>query len=75
MSNLNLRFNANEYVRSHGKNPRGRGIWAFAEVQTNGTGDPIFTPRSMTLTAAKTWFREYLKAQGVTGVFEIKVCP
>ena len=75
MNTLNLIYCTRDYIRSHGKAPKGYGRWAFAERFCNGEGDPIFAPRSMTLTEAKKWFRAHLQEQGVTGEFDIVVCP
>lgn len=41
-----VRFSNNEYVRSHGRDPRGTGVWAFRFDNDN---EPYFTgPKSLT---------------------------
>ena len=56
-------FNTDEYVRSHGRDPKGTGQWAFRIMGTDGLGswttlaDPWFAPCS-TLTAAKKAAKE-----------------
>jgi hypothetical protein len=45
------RFDTADYFRSHGKQPRGTGCWAFAP---NTTGEWDFSP-SMTFSEAKAW--------------------
>ena len=75
MPALNLIFCNRSYIRSHGAAPKGFGRWAFAEITCSGEGEPVFAPRSMTLTEAKKWFRAYLLEQGVSGEFDIAVCP
>lgn len=51
-------FETDAYVRSHDKQPRGRGSWAFGYADASGTEElTVFSPGSMTLTEAKRWFR------------------
>lgn len=71
---LTLEFCTTEYRFAHGRNPSGRGRWAFAEKTGAGDGEPIFAPSLMTLTEAKKWFRSHLVSQGITGFFRINVC-
>ena len=68
---LELEFSTTSYEFSHGRKPKGFGMWAFQE----GRGPEIFTPTSMTLTDAKKWLRQSLVAQGVQGYFVVTVCP
>lgn len=75
MTALKLTYCTAAYIRSHGAAPKGYGRWAFAERTCNGEGEPIFAPHSMTLTDAKKWLRANLLEQGITGEFEIVVCP
>ena len=75
MTALKLIYCNRAYIRSHGKAPKGYSRWAFAERTCNGEGEPIFAPYSMTLTEAKKWFLAHLIEQGITGEFDIVVCP
>ena len=75
MTTLTLYFDTRDFQRSHGKAPRGHGRWAFAERLPNGTGPEYFAPHSMTLTEAKRWFKDHLLSLGVSGEFDIIVCP
>ena len=49
-----VRFDTSDFVRVHGKAPRGTGAWAFAP---NTTGQWMFSP-CMSFTDAKAWARE-----------------
>ncbi len=55
-----INFNNSAYIRSHGRNPKGRGSWAFADNPNPDTNTIVFSPGNMTLTEAKRWFRQYL---------------
>lgn len=59
-----ITFDNIEYIKAHGKNPTGRGSWAFS-VDRRGQNDVLFSP-SMTLTDAKKWAKAELAAAGVT---------
>lgn len=68
-----MQFDTAQYVRSHGKPPKGRGSWAFefdTWIDSEGvdhfeahfeTAEPetvlVFSPGSMLLTEAKAWFK------------------
>lgn len=78
MTKLNLDFSTREYVNSHGRAPKGRGRWAFAEILCSGKLDidrAIFVPDTMTLSEAKRWVRLFLAAQEVTGDFTLAILP
>lgn len=63
------RFYTNEYKRSHGKEPRGWGQWAFAF----GFDDsPVFAPGPQSFTVARNWAR--IEAR-VRGVDHVRVLP
>lgn len=47
-------FDSTDYARSHGKLPRGTGVWAFSP---NSTGEWVFSP-TMSYSAAKRWAQE-----------------
>lgn len=50
-----LRFDTTEFRASHGREPRGRGVWAFRPAgSTHRADEPLFAP-SGTLTEAKAW--------------------
>ena len=49
-------FDTSEFCLSHGREPRGRGSWAFAFGRQARVEEVIFSP-SMTYTEAKRWFR------------------
>ncbi len=52
-------FCTRSFVRSHGKQPKGFGVWAF-----DVGGEWHFTPRAMTFTDAKAWIRPVAQAAG-----------
>jgi len=60
---MTIQFDTADYRRSHGKQPKGRGRWAF-DIQ----GDWHFTPRAMTFTEAKQWAAEQARAVGASTV-------
>lgn len=49
---MTAKFDTAEYVRSHGRAPRGTGTWAFRPA---GATEWTFTP-CMSYTDAKRWF-------------------
>ena len=71
-----VRFDNSPFVRSHGKEPKGRGSWAF---QIDGLRDARieFSP-SMTLAEARRWMAERVQAmpacEGVAQVW-VNVLP
>lgn len=57
------------YRFSHGKAPRGFGVWAFGYYQSGGQV-AVLTPHAMKFAEAKRWVaREY------PGVFDFEVLP
>ena len=57
---MRYEFSTIHYERAHGKQPRGRGWWAFM------VGDEVvFAPGAMTLAAAKKWLVDDLKSKGI----------
>lgn len=77
-----VNFTTSEYVRSHGKQPKGWGVWAFA-YEAAEKGAPVagvyFTPRAMSYTeakaAAKAEFQRTAAAAGYTGAVSVSVQP
>lgn len=62
------------FVRSHGKNPSGRGSWIFCASRTEiaftddvNAASLVIAPHSLTLTEAKRWMAE----QGNTGLWAV----
>lgn len=54
---MKTEINTSQYVRSHGKQPKGTGCWAF------GIRDKVvFAPTLMSLTDAIKWARGQAKA-------------
>lgn len=67
-------FNTREYERSHGRQPKGRGSWAF---RVYGEQQIYFSP-SMTLADARKWVKakilqEHDAALKEGGVNEVEV--
>lgn len=78
MSKLTIHFDNRYFENSHGKTPKGRGRWIFAEILHNGQTDDanmIEAPCTMTLGEAKKWLKSHLADQGVTGDFDVAVLP
>jgi hypothetical protein len=66
-------FDTRPFVRSHMKEPRGRGSWAFS---IDG-GEAIFSP-SMTLAEARRWVRgkvAEVAPAGFDGCVAVQVLP
>lgn len=63
-----------QFIRSHGKAPKGRGSWAFQIEKTHG---PFFSP-SMTLTQARKWAEtkaRELAPEGFSGSVLVETLP
>lgn len=50
-------FDTTPFVRSHNKQPKGLGSWAFAPEADSDVNDMYFSP-SLTYTEAKKWFKK-----------------
>jgi hypothetical protein len=63
---MNIRFSPHPYVASHGRNPSGRGSWAFSLMRNpaNVLTQVFFAPGGLTLTEAKTHARSWAAAEG-----------
>lgn len=57
-----IEFSTTRYEFSHGRKPRGRGMWAFEYTPRGQTQERIiFAPGNMTLTEAKTFIAPLLE--------------
>lgn len=58
-------ISSGNYVRSHGKTPRGRGLWAlelaFAFADGGDEAQLVFAPTRSTLTDAVKWAKKVAK--------------
>lgn len=61
-----VEFSTNAYVRSHGREPRGRGCWAFFPAGKTDIADAVFVAGQNTLTEAKKIAANHFAANGVT---------
>ena len=61
-----VEFSTAEYVRSHGREPRGRGCWAFFPFGKSDIADAVFVAGQNTLTEAKKIAAHHFAANGVT---------
>ncbi len=57
---------ASKYVRAHGKQPKGNGMWGF-EIK----GQEVFTPTAMDYTAAQKWAKEEGKKLNAITVYTL----
>ena len=55
---VRLDFDTSPYFRSHLREPRGRGSWAFGFTPNPPIEQVVFAPGSMTLSEAKAWMRQ-----------------
>jgi len=46
-----------KFENSHGKAPKGRGMWGFNVRDFNGNVDLRFAPHPMTFTEARRWIK------------------
>ncbi|MES2814484.1 MAG: hypothetical protein V4720_06280 [Pseudomonadota bacterium] len=54
---MRVTFNSDAYQRSHGKAPRGEGMWGFGiETAAPEVEETLWSP-NLSLTAAKAWAR------------------
>lgn len=60
---MTVEFDTRDYVRSHGKQPKGWGRWAF-----DFDGEWCFTPTAMNYAEAKAWVAEKARAAGARRV-------
>jgi len=62
--NEGIYVNPSKYIRAHGKNPTGSGVWAF-EI----AGKEEMTPKAMSYTDAKKWAEDMAKEKKVDTVY------
>jgi hypothetical protein len=62
-----IQVNTSRYERSHGKKPRGVGMWAFYFDRVGG--DPIFAPSVMQYSDAVNWAKEQSKEAGKSTIY------
>ncbi len=74
---MSYQFSSNQYMRSHGKEPRGKGYWFFAVIdRKNGEETFIWEAQIFgTLTEAKRKATAEAKAAGVPNFSTITICP
>jgi hypothetical protein len=60
---MTVRFDTSEFFRSHCRQPKGRGCWAFCFDNSN---EPRFAPGSMSFAEAKVWAKAVAKLHGHT---------
>jgi hypothetical protein len=76
---MTVEFNTREYFKSHAREPRGRGMWAFS-LSTHGDGTIEWSP-SMTYGEARRWARSHFKALAIAAdapadlLIEVYVLP
>jgi hypothetical protein len=75
-----ISFDTAAFVRSHGKAPKGNGIWGFEVTRrvqyANGSAcetSAMFTPRAMSFMEAKVWARH--KFAGDRAIEGVSVAP
>ena len=72
---LKIEFITSVYELSHGRKPRGPGGWCFTEKRNPRSTDPHYWVSASSYVEAKKKFVNNLKSEGVTGYFEVYVCP
>lgn len=71
-------FTTSKFEASHGKKPRGFGLWGFLVMDGREEVETVFAPQSMSLADAKTWMRSYCRANYSNvpaGFVEVQVAP
>jgi len=72
---MTIRFDTGEFRRSHGKEPRGFGMWAFhLQGRPQHWPEMTFPPRSMSLTDAKAWMKREMRTNGLRSGY-VSVLP
>lgn len=66
---MRVEFNTTEYQFSHGKQPRGRGSWAFAFSRNAPVEEMFWTPGSTTYAEAKKMAKAEAERRGVSTVY------
>jgi hypothetical protein len=69
---MRVEFNTTEYQFSHGKQPRGRGSWAFffgPPSDPENFNNVFWTPGNTTYSEAKRMAREEARQRGVSTVY------
>lgn len=62
---MTIQVSTARYVASHGKAPKGRGLWAFIREESRGQPEEvIFTPSNLTLREATALAKKVLKQRG-----------
>ena len=61
MHKINIIFDDSPYVRSHRKEPHGRGSWVFAGRPNGDVMKAKFSPGDMSLSEAKRWARIWVE--------------
>lgn len=60
-----IRFDSSRFVRSHGKEPKGSGTWAFEREASHGmAAETFFAPSWMTFAEARSWAKKRVRAEG-----------
>ena len=59
---LSIKFDTAPYCRSHFKNPKGHGSWAFSVDRA----EPVFSPSMTTFADAKKWIVEKVRREAPT---------
>ena len=67
-----MRIETTTYEWSHGKKPRGFGLWAFDLHLGGGKVETVFAPGYQSITTAKKWVKETV---GLRRVRSIQVAP
>lgn len=77
---MTVRFDTAAFVRSHGKAPKGTGVWGFEVFRreefctgSRTVSDVVFTPRQMSFSEAKAWARHQFA--GRRDVEAVSVAP
>ena len=63
---MSVDFNTDQHVFSHGKEPKGRGSWAFGTVRNpdpSNADQCWFSPGGMTFSDARKWAKAEVKAR------------
>ncbi len=66
-----MKFDVNQYINTHGTNPKGNGCWLF----DFGGGRVEAAPGILFYTEAKRWASKRAKELGLSSKDTILVCP
>lgn len=64
-----INIDTRQYMRAHGKEPRGRGTWAF--IYEDEPARQLWSPANLTYREACAWVRREFRAAGLDATLHV----